>query len=221
MAEPNQLVQIRRAFKIPDSVLIIADQKFIAPPPVQTGQIHENFQISQDGTDEFQPDAPLDYKSQLNTPVYTNIEFLPGSYETNTKGIINSFGSNTDGPERLRYEAVLILVRQNKNIVRTQIQGRDGAVKEYIGMDDYNVTVNGIITGKNGQRPIDQIMALKRMLDAPIAIKVASSYLRMLGIQYLVLQSYELGENPGGYSYQTFSLEFLTDVPQELHLLNK
>lgn len=211
------LSQIREAFNIPNSVLIISDKTFLANVPSTVQQPNDpNFQIDQ--TDN--RDTPLDYQSLLNTPVYTNIEFLPGQYETNTKGVFKTFGSNTDGPDRLRFESVLITVSQATKIVKTEIQGRDGTVKEYIGKDDYAVSVNGIITGKNGQRPVDQILSLKKMLDAPIAIEVASSYLQMLDIHYLVLDSWSLGENEGGYSYQTFSMSFLSDVQQELQLTN-
>lgn len=209
--------QIREAFRIPSAVLIINGlNKRAIPPPGSTRQKNQDFEI--DKTDPRDPS--LDYSSLLNTPIYTNIEFLPGQYETNTKGVFKSFGSNTDGPDRLRFESVLLSISQDKKIITTEIQGRDGTVKEYIGQDDYQVSVMGIITGKNGQRPVDQILALKKMLDAPIAVEVASSYLQMLNIHYLVLKSYEIGENEGGYSYQTFNLSFLSDIQQELQLTN-
>lgn len=207
---------LRTAFQIPASVRIITDSIFLENNPSVVKQNNPNFSI--DNTDN--RDQPLNYQSLLNTPIYTNIEFLPGSYETKTKGVFNSFGSTVDGPDRLRYEAVLVTVSQSKKIIKTEIQGRDGTVKEYIGLDDYEVTVNGVITGANGVRPIDQITALKKMLDAPISINVASTSLQLLGINSLVLESYELAEQEGSYSYQTFSLSFISDTQQELELTN-
>ena len=120
----------------------------------------------------------------------------------------------------MRYEAVIITVAQAKNIVKTEIQGRNGTVKEYIGLGDYEVTINGIITGTNGKRPNDQIQALQKMLDAPIPIEVASAYLQGFGINYLVVDSYEMGEDEGGYAYQKFSISCLSDIQQELQLSN-
>lgn len=211
------LSQVRYIFNIPNSVRVLEDKEFnqLSQQPA-VKQRNESFTI--DKTDS--RDNPLNYKSSLNTPIYTNIEFLPGTYETNTKGVFKSFGSDVDGPDRLRYESVLITVSQSKKIVKTEIQGRDGTVKEYIGMDDYSVTVNGIIVGANGQRPLAEIAALKKMLDAPIAIEVASTYLQLLDINYLVLAGYELDEQEGGYSYQQFSLSFISDIQQELELTN-
>jgi hypothetical protein len=121
---------------------------------------------------------------------------------------------------QLRYEAVLITVNQAKKIVKTEIQGREGTVKEYIGMDDYAVQVNGVITASNGRHPATEISDLKKMLDAPIPIGVACAYLQNLNIMSMVVESYELGQQPGGYSYQQFSITFVSDVPQELRLSN-
>lgn len=211
----NPINDLRQAFQIPDSVLIITSPHFIPQKPTVK---QNNPQFNIDNTDN--SDNPLSYRSSLGTPVFTNIEFLFGEYETNTKGVFKSFGSQTDSPDRLRYEAVLVTVSQAKKIIKTEIEGRDGTVKEYIGLDDYQVTVNGILTGPNGVRPLDQIYALKKMLDAPIAIQVASTYLQTLGINWLVVDSYELGEEEGGYSYQTFSINFLSDEQQEIELTN-
>lgn len=203
--------QLRREFQIPSAVTILEGRSL----RIQRNTVYQNGQ-NFDTPPSTQEDKGLDYSSTLGTKVYTNIEFLPGKYETNVLGVFKEFGSSVDGPERLRYEAVLITVQQEKKIVTTEIAGRDGKIKEYIGLDDYNVTVNGIITGTNGQRPVDQIIALKKMLDAPISIHVASSYLQMLDINFLVLSSYELDEQEGGYSYQRFAMNFISDIEQEV-----
>jgi len=210
---------LRNAFSVPDSVRIIPETQYVLENRNRINQNKEGFQL--DNTDN--SDHPLSYRSQLGTPVYANIEFLPGQYETNTKGVFRSFGSHVDGPARLRYEAVLITVSQQKLIVKTQIQGRNGSVKEYIGMDDYQVTVNGILTtpeNGNGIAPIDYLYELKKMLDAPIAIEVSSAYLNLLGINWLMVTDYQLEEDEGGYSYQKFSINFVSDEQQELELVN-
>ncbi len=217
-AKENPLGQLRKAFQIPDSVVIVVGKQFRPnnKPLERSDPKFNKAELSNADT----ADKPLNYRSLLDTPVYTNVEFLPGSYETDTKGVFKSFGSKVDGSERLRYESVLVTVSQSKKIVKTSIQGRNGTIKEYIGLDDYSVTINGIITGKNGQRPVEEIAALKRMLDAPIAIEVASSYLQLLDINLLVLEDWEMGETEGSYSYQPFSLTFVSDIQQELELSN-
>jgi hypothetical protein len=213
MPSLNQIVQV---FNLPPSITILTDRQVIARAQ-KLKQNSEDFSLP---TQSGQIDSPLDYTSSLGTLVFSNIEFLPGTYETNTKGVFKSFGSSTNGPDRLRYEQVLITVSQQKLIVKTQIQGRNGSVKEYIGLDDYQVQVNGIITGNNGHMPIDEISALQKMCIAPIPIEVASTYLQLFGIDYLVLDSFEFPESEGGYSYQKFTLSFFSDTQQELELIN-
>lgn len=207
MAGQNALNQIRQAFQIPDSVVILASTALLPPKPIAAKK-QQDFNIDQ--TDN--RDKEL-YRSSLGTPVYTNITFQAGTYETNPPGKTVSYGPVT-------YEAVLITISQAKKIIRTDIQGRDGTVKEYIGLDDYQVTINGIITGPNGHHPKDEVADLKAILDAPVPIDVACTYLQTLGIDSLVVDTYEIGQQEGGYSYQTFSISCLSDVPQELRLAN-
>lgn len=217
MAIPT-LNQLKESFNLPDSVIILTERQIIAKQQAinKAATQNQNFNIPQ-----ATPDPPLSYQSLLNTPVFSNIEFLPGTYETNTPGVFKSFGSTVAGdPDRLRFEAVLVTVSQQKVIVKTTIQGRNGTVKEYIGMDDFQIQVNGIITGANGVMPIQQIAGLNKMLIAPIPIEVACQFLQIFGIDYLVLDSYTLEEAEGAYAYQKFSLSFLSDVQQELELIN-
>lgn len=206
MAGENELIQLRQVFKIPDSVII----QVAASQPIfknELGTPKSDYKIDQTNY----VDAPLQYKSQLGTTVYANIEFLSETYETNIKGV---FKTTPD----LRYEAILLTVGQAKKIIKTEIQGRDGTVKEYIGMDDYQVTINGIITGPNGHYPADEVIDLKKVLDAPIAIPVACTYLNNLGINSIIIEGYELAQVEGGYSYQTFSINAVSDIAQELQI---
>lgn len=154
----------------------------------------------------------INYKSSLNTPVLTNIQFTGGSY-TDSLGNEKTF-------KTLIFESILVTVSQSKNIVTTSIQGRDGTVKEYIGMNDYSVTINGIITGQNGHYPKDEVRDLKDMLNAGIAIEVVSWYLQNLDVSTIVVQDYDFSQESGGYSYQKFSINAISDTPQEIKIFN-
>lgn len=206
MPSENTLTQIRRAFKIPDSVFIMAGEHFkVFPAHIGKQPDSGKYSIPQGAV----KDSPLS-TSVLNTPVYSNIHFLDVQYTDNQGRTITTTGKI--------YDAVLITVSQAKKIITTEIQGRDGTVKEYIGMDDYQVTVNGIITGANGVHPVDEIAQLKKMLDAPVAIEVSCDYLQRLGIFNLVVMDYTFEQQAGGYSYQTFSISFKSDIPVQLRL---
>ena len=204
MGGENELIRLRGAFKIPDSVLIVAGEHFNVLKS-HIGKQPGNYNIPQGAG----RDAAIS-TSILNTPVYTNIHFLDVEYTDSLGRTITTNGKI--------YDAVLITVSQAKKIITTEIQGRNGTVKEYIGMDDYQVQVNGIITGSNGVHPVNEIAELKKMLDAPVAIDVSCAYLQNLGIQSLVTISYEFAQEAGGYSYQSFAITFKSDVPQQLRI---
>lgn len=152
------------------------------------------------------------YKSSLGTPVLTNLQFT-GQTWTDQYGKTQTF-------KTLVFDAILVTVNQSKNIITTDIQGRNGTVKEYIGDGDYSITINGIITGPNGHYPKDEVKDLKRMLNANIAISVVSWYLQNLDVSSIVVKDYEIAQEAGGYSFQNFSINALSDTPTEIQIFN-
>jgi hypothetical protein len=113
-------------------------------------------------------------------------------------------------------DLVLMNVNQSKNIVATHIPGRDGTVKEYVGMDDYNITINGIIVGTPGHYPIDEVNALHQVAKANVPIEVVSTYLANLDIYSLVIKDFSYNQEPGGWMKQNFTIQAISDMPVEL-----
>ncbi len=122
-------------------------------------------------------------------------------------------------PEVKLYTMILV-VDGTKNIVKTPIQGLNGTIKEYISDSDDVVVMKGKINGKNGVHPFDQVKALHKLLKAPVAVKVISKWLQNLDIDTLVVESFHLPQEEGGYSYQSFEITFSTDFPIELNIVS-
>jgi len=132
----------------------------------------------------------------------------------------------------IKLYSVLLSVSQNKNIVKTQRTGANGTVKEYIGMDDYKIAIEGVLTGTNGNPPstsfnvsgtsvvVSDVIALRRMLECPVAIDVVNSHLQNFGIYQVVVDSYEFPEEAGGVSYQNFRIDLSSTTPVELKILS-
>jgi hypothetical protein len=148
--------------------------------------------------------------NSLGNPVYTALTIMSGSY-TDNGGRVITF-------PRIDFESVLISVSFPRVIIKTEIQGRDGTVKEYIGEGDAQLSIAGIICGLNGHYPIDEVNQLKQVIKAPIAIDVVSAYLQNLDIYSIVFEDREIGQDSGGYSYQRFVLSAISDIPQELRI---
>jgi hypothetical protein len=152
---------------------------------------------------------PAMYLSALGTPVVADIVFEGGTYTDDETGRQITFQSVT-------LATVLVSMSQPKRIIRTEIQGRDGSVKEYIGMDDYQVTIQGVITGANGVYPFQAVAELHKILKAPITIPVVSAYLQLFDIFSLVVVDFSFDQEPGGYSKQNFIINAISDKPVEL-----
>lgn len=141
-----------------------------------------------------------------------SIQFKGKTY-TKSDGTTQSF---TD----VNLYSCLINVAQSKIIVKTQRTGANGSVKEYVGMDDYHVIITGQITGSNGVYPTEDVLALRRMLECPVAIDVINTHLQNHGIYQVIVDSYEIPETEGGISFQSFSINLLQDSPVELKILS-
>lgn len=112
----------------------------------------------------------------------------------------------------------LVSLSQTKQIIKTMRTGANGSVKEYIGMDDYAITITGSIHGKNNVRPVDEILALKKMLECPVPIDVVCGHLQDYGIFTVVVESYEIPETAGGISFQDFTINLVSDTAVELKI---
>ncbi|QTE37471.1 DUF6046 domain-containing protein [Mucilaginibacter gossypii] len=143
------------------------------------------------------------YRSQLGTPVMADLTFLAGEFK-NEDGVIKTF-------DTLTLVTVLISVSQTKNIVKTSIQGRSGTVKEYNGMGDYVITINGVITGTNGHYPKEEVAALKNMLISNKSIAVVSWFLNLWDIHNITIDDFSINPEEGGYSYQPFTIDASSD----------
>jgi hypothetical protein len=58
------------------------------------------------------------------------------------------------------------------------------------------------------------------MLNANIAISVVSWYLQNLDVSSIVVKDYEIAQEAGGYSFQNFSINALSDTPTEIQIFN-
>jgi len=179
-------------------------------------------------------DEPIGIGS-LGTPIYTDLTILGCSYIDNITGrkvnlendMYRSGGAtqSTAGNQigigaafYMNFESVLITVDQPIKVIKTEIQGRDGTVKEYIGQGDADIVINGYITGKNGVYPREQVKKFQRWLDAPVAKEITAWWLENLGISHIVIESYSFPQVQGGYSYQMFTVKAVSDTPVELKI---
>ncbi|MCC3159522.1 DUF6046 domain-containing protein [Hymenobacter sp. 15J16-1T3B] len=125
------------------------------------------------------------------------------------------------GGEVLLQEPIVTIDRP-KLIVTTEIQGRDGSVKEYISDGDFQLTIKGILAPpiSNGQYarryPEAEVQALKRVLDLPEALPIACRLCGLHGIHNVVVKHRSWPPLPGFTNLQAYEIQLVSDNAPEL-----
>lgn len=147
--------------------------------------------------------------SQLGTLVFSDLDISAASYSKD--------GQNFE-TKKINIDTVLFEVSQEKHIIRTAVQGRDGTVKEYISDGDYAISIKGVLTGRNGEYPRDAVSDLMEFLKAPISMKVNSWFLGQFGITDIVVLNFSLAQIEGMQNSQPFQINAVSDTPFEVNL---
>jgi len=152
--------------------------------------------------------------SYLGTPVFTQIIFPAGEYQTQA-------GQAVSYP-RVVLQTVLADVAMTRNIVTTPVQGADGTVKEYISDGDFAVVIKGALVNESGfDRPTDQVNDLISLIGAKTALPVVSDYLQMFGIHNLVIMDWSMPQPEGMPNTQPFELRCPSDKPLAIAVYKK
>lgn len=147
---------------------------------------------------------------QFNTPVYSDITFEGSSYTDEN--------NNTITFQTVNIQLVLLTVMNQKNIIRTSLQGRNGDVLEYISDGNYQIKVEGKIFGNGANNyPQEAVQALIAICKAPQSITVTSDFLKMFDISSIAVLSYNIDQVEATRNYQEFTINCLSD--KELILL--
>nr|DAR87522.1 MAG TPA: hypothetical protein [Caudoviricetes sp.] len=97
----------------------------------------------------------------------------------------------------------------NKGLVR-------GSIKERWAQDDYEVTIEGVLIGTDGQYPEADVARLKNFCEAA-AVNALSPLLEIFGISRLVIESWEMPFT-AGQANQNYTIKAYSDDVYKLLL---
>jgi hypothetical protein len=210
---PSPQAQIKRAYQIASAIGLNA---------AATSAIKTYLPTSSGQESKLGPNA----RSYLGGIVVSNLS-IGGDTYTRGDGTVVRFGD-------MEFDAVLFQVDRPKNIVYTDIQGKDGSVKEYIGASDYRITINGVIAGDNGRYPDkyngaqfgsgisteNTVEDLIKASDSNQELTVYSWYLtNLFNINQIVITDFSFWQTEGQYSVQRFKIEARSDAPFIVNLI--
>ena len=157
-----------------------------------------------------QPKSMSDF---LGTPIMSNLIFGDPNQNPN---YYTDLSGNQIPYKSLTLDLVLLTVSNNKNIVKTVIQGRNGTIKEYISDGDYQIELKGIISDKNNRYPESIIQKLINIINIPSEIPVTSDFLQLFGINYVVIDPSSMPQTEGFRNQQEFTITMYSDFPINL-----
>lgn len=130
------------------------------------------------------------------------------------------------GDKKIALDECIISVNQEKNIVVTALQGRNGTIKEYISDGDYQISINAAVTNykEKGddyeaslEYPEDKVRQFVELLQMPETLDVQSDFLEVFGIKSAVVTGFSL-EQETHSNRQAFQIQMLSDLPYEIRL---
>jgi hypothetical protein len=126
--------------------------------------------------------------------------------------------------KRVELLECIITINQEKNIVSTPMQGRDGTIKEYISDGDYSISIeaavnnyNEIEATKSKEYPIEKLEELIALLKVQDGLEIQSDFLRLFKITSAVIKSYGMVQETHS-NRQSFQIQMLSDTPYEIKI---
>ena len=182
------------------------------------------FKVLKDRELEFDLQGKHSGTSYLGTRVYDELVIQGGRYFEQE----DTEQANPIPYDGLKIHSVIIEVNQSKNVVTTSLAGRDGTVKEYIGLGDYAITLTGVLNGENEGNmeteafnstikdignfyPFVDAARLKTILEVPGSIEINSDFLSIWGISRVVVMGFNVPQIAGNHDTQFFTINVLSD----------
>ena len=161
---------------------------------------------------EFADDLPIGI-SPFGQLVFDSLIIPAGRYT-----VINTEGTTEIVPYGgIEIQTIVFEASQQKNIVKTQIAGRDGAIKEYISSNDTAITMRGaVVNSQSIAYPRQAVQNLIRIFKVPQQIRIISKFVNdILGFEYITIESWNLVTTPGLRNVQAFTATAVNDVSPE------
>lgn len=105
----------------------------------------------------------------------------------------------------------LVDVRANKKIVKTNVPGRNGTIKELTGIDDYAITVQAVFTAITRTQVETYLNLLLSLWQTEDHLSIVCPKTDLYGIDYVVLEGISHPETQGYPNVEKVTLNLLSD----------
>ncbi len=147
--------------------------------------------------------------TSLGTVIFDNVQFPAGAY-LDYDGVLQKY-------EGVTLDAVQLVVDRAKTIVRTQVEGVEGSIKEYVTNGDYSINLTAILAPDLlGLIPPEVLLGkIVELEKVPEAVGILSKYLlTQYEIQEVVIERVRV-EPYESNSYRV-TIDMLSDMQADL-----
>lgn len=125
-----------------------------------------------------------------------------------------SLGTTEEANDIVLIDAVCNISR-SISIVKTQLVGLAGTIKEYITPGDYDISISvGVVCVEDGKiidrYPAEALSQLRQLLETPQSLYVNSDFLRLFDITRIAIDSYAINQSEY-QNYQTVDIRACSD----------
>lgn len=115
---------------------------------------------------------------------------------------------------------LISMVRGARKVIDTAIDGQDGTFKQFWGMDDYSINVEGIAVDEENpsEYPSEIMYNIRNFFEAKTSIEIQNELLTIFGINYLSARFIDVPGEIGAESYQAYMITGKSDRVFELEL---
>ncbi len=117
----------------------------------------------------------------------------------------------------------VISIRSSKTIIQTPLTERRGTVKEFININDYEITIKGFVINKTNDYPEETLSILRDLNELGEAVQVACPALDLFlkrpgrkGSDHVVISSFNVIENRGVKNVRPYEMTLISDEPFNL-----
>lgn len=97
-------------------------------------------------------------------------------------GVYDDFFGNEQTFDSIPLATAILRVRVPRTIVKNNLIGAPGTIKQMITIGDFEVRVEAFIYDNEGGSPVDQILPLMTALQSTDPLKIQSGYLSAIGL---------------------------------------
>jgi hypothetical protein len=137
------------------------------------------------------------------TIVLNNVVFSP-DFITTADGVVSG----------VLIKGCIVDVGATNNIVKTEIAGQNGTVKEYINQGDYTITIRGFFdTFLPDLHPQQRTSLLNYYCSAPVSLSIVNDFLNTIfKIDKIVVEYYNIFQQEGVRNVQYFQINAISDT---------